>query len=189
MITSCISCCIFRRRHLARSSKMLIPGVSSMKMGASLRCSIEVCSCCHSYSSNWPLRSLLPEISASSEMRRCTSWMFDISREKIATGFLKSTAALRVSASTKEVLPIPGRAAMMTRSDACQPEVSRSSAVKPVGIPVSPSSRSFSSSSCLSALVARAPMFSTPRLRFCWVMLNSPFSASSSRLNTSVVSS
>ena len=41
--------------------------------------------------------------------------------------------------STKAVLPIPGRAARIIKSEGCQPEVTRSKAAKPDGTPESPS--------------------------------------------------
>lgn len=39
----------------------------------------------------------------------------------------------------KAVLPIPGRAATIIKSEGCQPEVNLSSLLKPVGIPLKPS--------------------------------------------------
>ena len=122
--------------------------------------SMALCNCCHSYSSSCPLRSLLPEISASIEMRREANCRLDISNEKMAIDFLKSVAAFLANDSTKEVFPIPGLAARMIKSLGCQPDVIRSRAVKPVGTPVRPSVLPRSSSNCFSILLASEPMLS-----------------------------
>ena len=45
----------------------------------------------------------------------------------------------RAIESTKAVLPIAGRAAMITKSEGCQPEVTASKALKPEGSPLIPS--------------------------------------------------
>ncbi len=96
----------------------------------------------------------------SDEIKRLTNCKEDISKENIAIGRLKSTAALRAIDNTKAVFPIPGRAARITKSDFCQPEVKRSKAVKPDGIPTKPSSLSFKDSNCLMAFVTRLLMLS-----------------------------
>ncbi len=69
-------------------------------------------------------------------IRRIISCTADISSEKKATPCSWSTAMLRAIESTKAVLPIEGRAAMMIRSDSCQPSVTRSTAMKPEGTPL-----------------------------------------------------
>ncbi len=66
------------------------------------------------------------------------SCLADISKEKMATGLWKSTAALRAMFSTRAVLPTDGRAAMIMRSEACQPSVILSNDVKPDGTPLRP---------------------------------------------------
>ena len=45
-------------------------------------------------------------------------------------------AAYRAIPRAKEVLPIPGREAMIIRSDSCSPDVFLSKSIKPVEIPV-----------------------------------------------------
>ena len=58
---------------------------------------------------------------------------------------------LRAIESTKAVLPIEGRAAMMIRSESCQPSVTRSIAIKPDGTPLSDESFFDASSICAKA--------------------------------------
>ena len=72
----------------------------------------------------------------SATTRRIMSWCAGISSEKKATACSWSTDMLRAMVSVKAVLPIEGRAAMMIRSDGCQPIVTRSSAMKPDGTPL-----------------------------------------------------
>ena len=43
--------------------------------------------------------------------------------------------------NTNAVLPIEGRAAIITRSEGCQPEVTSSKALNPEGTPLNPSAR------------------------------------------------
>ena len=73
-------------------------------------------------------------------MRRLTSCTLLISSENMATGILWSTAILAIMEMTKAVLPIAGRAAMMTRSEFCHPLVILSSLLNPVVRPERPSS-------------------------------------------------
>ena len=68
-------------------------------------------------------------------IRRLTSCTLLISSEKTAVGISRSTAICFAIESTKAVLPIAGRAAMITRSGLCQPDVILSKAWKPDGIP------------------------------------------------------
>ncbi len=56
-------------------------------------------------------------------------------------GWLWFTAIFRVMDNTNAVLPIEGRAAIITRSEGCQPEVTSSKALKPEGTPLNPSAR------------------------------------------------
>ena len=130
--------CAFKRRHFALNSKIDKAGVSSMNILASNNLLIFECNCCHSCGSNFPLRIFSASISASAEMIRFTSCTALISREKRATEWPKSTAAFRHAETTKAVLPIPGRAAIMINSCFCQPDVKRSRSVNPDGIPVKP---------------------------------------------------
>ncbi len=76
----------------------------------------------------------------SAEIRRVTSSTDDISSEKTATGFLKSTAILRAIVSARAVLPIPGRAAIINKVPFCQPLVMLSKSGKPEGRPLMPPS-------------------------------------------------
>ena len=69
---------------------------------------------------------------------RFASWIEGISREKKATGMLKSTAAFLARLSTNAVFPTDGRAASMIRSEACHPWVILSSDGNPDGTPMSP---------------------------------------------------
>ena len=72
----------------------------------------------------------------SAMIRRIISCTEDISSEKNPTPRSWSTAMLRAIESTNAVLPIEGRAAMMTRSLSCQPRVTLSMAVNPDGTPL-----------------------------------------------------
>ena len=71
-------------------------------------------------------------------MRRFTSSMADISREKMATGILLSTAAFLRRFSENAVLPTDGRAPRMIRFDFCHPNVYLSNVGKPEGTPLIP---------------------------------------------------
>ena len=115
--------------------------------------------------------------------------MEGISREKIATGFLNITAALRAAVNTKAVLPIPGRAAMITRSEFCQPPVARSNSTNPVATPVIPSFISFLER--ISSIESRTKFFISTTLRpmFLSAMENMAVSVRSRSSNTSVESS
>ena len=86
MTTKSMPCCAFNRRHLARSSKMFSPGVSSMNNGASLNLPTREYSCWYSCSSRLPFRNLSLLISVSEEINRCTNCTALISKLKIATG-------------------------------------------------------------------------------------------------------
>ena len=189
MITIWISSFIFKRRHFARNSKILIPGVSSINIFAELNLSTALWTCCHSYSSNWAFLNLEPGISASIEINLVTNWILAISKENMATGLSKSKAAFLAIAKVKAVLPIPGLAATIIKSEGCHPEVSLSNSENPVGIPVSPCSFWESSSSIFCALIAITPTLIDPLFKCCWVISNKPFSASSNISKTSLVSS
>ena len=60
---------------------------------------------------------------------RISSASLDISSEKTPITLPSITAAFSAMFMAKAVLPIDGRAAMMIRSDGCNPLVSRSSSV------------------------------------------------------------
>ena len=82
-----------------------------------------------------PVLILSPSSSHTFMIRRFTSCTLLISSEKTAVGISRSMAICLAMESTKAVLPIAGRAAMITRSGVCQPEVILSSAWNPDGIP------------------------------------------------------
>ena len=70
---------------------------------------------------------------------RLTNCTFAISSEKKAIGMFWSTAMFFAMLSAKAVLPIAGRAARITRSEFCQPEVILSNSWKPLAMPLRPS--------------------------------------------------
>lgn len=72
-------------------------------------------------------------------MSRLTNWTLLISSENIATGIFMSTAIFFAIDSTKAVFPMAGRAAIIIRSDFCQPDVSLSNLGKPLLRPLNPS--------------------------------------------------
>ncbi len=148
-----MSCCALSLLHLARNSSTERAGVSSIKIGALERRSSLLCICCHSCGSKVPFLSFSESISASAEIIRSISWLHDISKEKMATGMLKSMAAFRIEETTNAVFPMAGRAAIITNSVFCHPPVIRSNAVNPLATPVSPSLLFFLDSS--SAMVCR----------------------------------
>ena len=136
MMMSCMSYCCFIRRALARNSKIVSAGVSSMYNLAFTRLWIFEFNCCHSWLSRSPFFSFSAGSSLSLERSLVTSCTEVISSEKIAIARLYPTAALRAMESTKAVLPIPGRAASTIRSAFCQPPVRSSSFEKPLGTPL-----------------------------------------------------
>ena len=113
--------------------------MSSINKGAFSKVFTLTLSCSHSCFSNFPVLNFSEDNPVSLEIKRVISCTEDISKEKKATGILLFTATLRAIVSVKAVLPIPGRAATITKSDGCQPEVSLSSLSKPEGIPLIPS--------------------------------------------------
>ncbi len=66
--------------------------------------------------------------------------MRDISSENMATGS-PCTAMLRAMFMARELLPMPGRAAMTTRLPGCSPDIRLSRSTNPVGRPVNAESR------------------------------------------------
>ncbi len=78
-------------------------------------------------------------IPVSPTIKRVISCTLLISNENTATGILLSTAIFFAIDNTKAVFPIPGRAAKMTKSEACHPDVILSISVNPEGTPLRPS--------------------------------------------------
>src|SRR5690606_31614865 len=101
-------------------------GVSSIKRGAFSKSFTFTLSCTHSCCSNFPVRRLCEDKPVPDEIKRVINCTLDISREKNATPLLDSIAMFRAIDNTKAVFPIPGRAAIMIKSDGCQPEVKAS---------------------------------------------------------------
>lgn len=62
-----------------------------------------------------PRRMSFIEMRASAQISRWISSLFDISSEKNATGSASTRAAATAMLSANDVLPIPGRAAMITK--------------------------------------------------------------------------
>ena len=87
--------------------------------------------------------------------------------------------------SRKAVLPIAGRAAMMMRSEFCQPPVSLSTSLKPEGIPESPS-LSFRALILSMASFTKELAVSKPFLMVPFVISKKPCSALSKSSKTSV---
>ena len=79
-----------------------------------------------SRSSSMPWRRRCESTRASEVSMRMKSCSFDISRLNTPTTLPCSRAAFCAMLMTKDVLPIDGRAAMITRSLGCMPEVLRS---------------------------------------------------------------
>ena len=82
-----------------------------------------------------PLLSLLESTSASVESILVASCSLDISSENTATSLLECLATFVAIFSANEVLPIPGRAASIIRSDLLRPVVIVSRRVYPVFAP------------------------------------------------------
>jgi hypothetical protein len=88
-----------------------------------------------------PVRRRVPSTRASLPSMRWASCSLGISSENTATPLPDFTTALMATLSANEVLPMPGRPAMMIRSPGCMPAVMASTRVKPVGRPVMASPR------------------------------------------------
>ncbi len=123
-----------------------------MKILASLSVPIACDSRPQSRSPRKPPRSRCASIRASPVSMRRNSCSFDISRLKMPTVMSVLVPTCCAMFSTRLVLPIDGRAAMITRSPACSPEVISSRSVKPVGTPVTSSRRE-----CSFSMVSRLP--------------------------------
>ena len=124
-----ILCSDFARRALARTSIMEIPAVSSIKMGASINLPVHSDRRCHSSSESLPVRNRWELTLASEQSSLWANCCTDISNEKYNTGVLPLMAALRAMQRVMAVLPMAGRAARITRSEACKPAVISSSSV------------------------------------------------------------
>ena len=173
---------------MARKSKIDKEGVSSIKIGASDKRFTLTFNCSHSWGSRFPLRSFSEVKPVSEDIILVINWTDDISREKTATAWLKSIAIFLAIEITKAVFPIPGRAAIIIKSDGCQPEVIASSFVKPVAKPLIPSLLEISwifDKACLTKSLAPSELF----FKFPCVTSKSLASALSNKSNTSDVSS
>ena len=115
------------------------PGVSSINIGALAKRSIFLSNLLHSSSSSWPLRILEPAISKVLDINLFANCTLSISREKNAIGTRASTAKFLARDKAKDVFPMAGLPARITKSDFCHPLVSSSRRVYPVGKPVRPS--------------------------------------------------
>ena len=125
----------FKRRTFAFISGTVMPGESSRYKSALERMSPASTRRVHSPSVKSPVRSFVPPTSASVEMIREASCSLLISSEKNATRLPAVMAAWRAMFSAKLVLPMPGRAPMMTRSERFRPVIVLSSSRIPVGMP------------------------------------------------------
>src|SRR5690606_36034017 len=79
-----------------------------------------------SYYSNFPFLIFSDESLVYEEINRVINCTLDISKKKKATPLLASMAMFRAIDKTNVVLPIPGRAAMIIKSEGCHPEVNAS---------------------------------------------------------------
>ena len=127
----------FTRRSFAFMAVMVCPVVSSISMSHSAISAAACASFVQSSSVRLPLRRALLSTIASLESIRVTSWSDDISSEKMQTAFFVDFATLVPMFSANEVLPIPGRAPISTRSLSPMPTSTRSRPENPVGVPLS----------------------------------------------------
>ena len=178
-------CCITSRRHFARKSNTEREGVSSMYRGAFSRAETLENSRCHSSSLICPFLNFSDEIPVSEAIIRVMSCTDAISRENNASGISCCTAMFLAMESRKAVLPIAGRAAMMMRSEFCQPPVSLSISLKPDGIPEIPS-LSFSDLIVSMACFTREFAVSNPFFMVPFVISKKLCSALSRSSKTSV---
>ena len=125
-----------------RNSKTESAGVSSTNNGLPYRSLILLSNCAHSCGSSCPLLIFVPSISQVFEITRLTNCTFDISRENNATGMPCSTAIFFAIDNAKAVFPMAGRAARITKSEFCHPDVILSKSRYPEAIPDIPSERS-----------------------------------------------
>ena len=178
-------CCITSRLHLARKSNTESDGVSSIYKGAFSSSDTFEKSLCHSSSLIWPFRNFSEEIPVSEAIILVISCTEAISRENRAMGILCSTAIFLAMESRNAVLPIAGRAAMIIKSEFCQPPVSLSISLKPEGIPEIPS-LSFSALMVSMACFTKVFAVSKPFLMVPLVISKKDCSALSRSSKTSV---
>ena len=172
---------------LALNSKIVKDGLSSINNGDDSRSETLIFNCCHSWSASLPVLSLSDDNPVSDEINLVISWTDDISSEKKATGIFCWTEIFLAIESANAVFPIPGLAAIITRSLGCHPDVSLSSFSKPVETPLRPSC--FAISSILAfALITRFWADSVDVLIFPCATSYNLDSASSKRSITSVLS-
>src|SRR5690554_6798854 len=98
--------------------------VSSIYKGASSKSFTFTCSCSHSCGSSLPVLSFSEPNPVSDDISLVIICTADISKEKTATPYPPSIAIFRAIDKTKAVLPIQGRAAIIIKSEGCQPDVS-----------------------------------------------------------------
>ena len=157
------------RLATALIARILLPGLSSMKMGAlESDSSASRMRLKSSSSFTAPVRSFHELTNDSAASMRSISCSELISSEKMPTGTPWRTAALRAISKASDVLPIDGRAAMMTRSEGWKPESRSSMAGNPEGTPRRPV-WVLCNSSRRSKLSARASLTEMkPRRSSCW---------------------
>ena len=172
-------CSTWRRRAFVRISIIFIPGVSSIKRGASASSPIASESLVKSSSVSLPVFSFQASISACDTNNRSTNSSLLISREKIPVGIFSLTvtccAILRIIA----VFPVPGRAAKMIRFASCIPASLLSSSTNPVGTPLSPPARLCSSSKRSNEAASASLIGMKSRLMADWEIAKISDSASS----------
>ena len=84
----------------------------------------------------YPSLSFFPATLASEKSILCTTWSLLISRLNTATGNFCSMEACAARLRQKADFPIPGRPAMIIRSEGCSPLVILSNSTNPVATPV-----------------------------------------------------
>ena len=109
------------RRIFAFISGMVMLDVSSKNMLVCASTSATRARSCQFSLESCPVRKAWLSMAASLDSTRFTSWSFVISRLKIATGTFCFLATLVAMFRANDVLPMPGRAARMIRSDRPRP--------------------------------------------------------------------
>ncbi len=122
-------------RSFAFISVTLSPEVSSISISQSARRELASAIFSHDSSESLPERSSLLLTSASLESIRETSCSALISRENTQTFFFVLCATFVAILSANDVLPIPGRAPISTRSELPIPTSTLSMPENPVGVP------------------------------------------------------
>jgi len=130
-----------------------------------------------------------PSSSHTFMIRRFTSCTLLISSENTATGVLKFIAMFFAIESTNAVFPMAGRAAIIIKSDFCQPAVILSMPVNPLLSPLKPFLFSIASLICLKASLMTGLICVKSFFRLFCEISNSCPSASCIRSSTSIVSS